>query len=229
MQPVGTPSCSCTSRAVCGPVSCSPFSGQTCASMFPSLTSQCIGRFRMPDRNETTARRPSCRCSRLPSVSVRTERSRSPLTSYLCCVAGVSRRTQTLAAGATWAQTIELREPGKAGAVAIPNDFVFTNETGKPYRVDGYRMALTRAIEAKDPAIQAWKEMGSKGPKPRVALHAHPHQMRHTYATHLLEAGVPIHHVAELLGDAVATVEATYSHVMRPKHEVTSIVAGLIG
>jgi integrase/recombinase XerD len=55
------------------------------------------------------------------------------------------------------------------------------------------------------------------------------HTLRHSYATHLLEAGTPIHHVAELLGDTVATVEGTYSHVLRPKHEVVDVVRAILG
>jgi hypothetical protein len=35
------------------------------------------------------------------------------------------------------------------------------------------------------------------------------------------EAGVPIAHGAELLGDTVAVVEFTYSHILRPKYETT--------
>jgi site-specific recombinase XerD len=50
---------------------------------------------------------------------------------------------------------------------------------------------------------------------------------RHTYATHLLEAGEPIHHVAELLGDSVAIVESTYSHVLRPKHDTAARIDSL--
>ena len=38
-----------------------------------------------------------------------------------------------------------------------------------------------------------------------------------------------IDHVAELLGDSVAVVESAYSHLLRPKHVVTSLVAGLLG
>lgn len=39
-----------------------------------------------------------------------------------------------------------------------------------------------------------------------------PHAMRHSRATHLLQAGVSIYDVAKLLGDTVATVERVYGH-----------------
>lgn len=83
---------------------------------------------------------------------------------------------------------------------------VFTAEAGTPLRVDVYRQTLNRVLPG-----------------------SHPHRLRHTYATHLLEAGTPTHHVAELLGDSVATVEATYSHVLRTKHEVVHLASGLVG
>ena len=79
-----------------------------------------------------------------------------------------------------------------------------------PVRVDVFRTALRRRL--------------AKAELPHVS----PHAFRHTYATHLVEAGVPIAHVAELLGDTIAVVESTYAHVLRPKHEVTSIVSGLL-
>lgn len=41
---------------------------------------------------------------------------------------------------------------------------------------------------------------------------AHPHVLRHSRATHLLQAGKPIYDVARLLGDTVATVERVYGH-----------------
>lgn len=39
-----------------------------------------------------------------------------------------------------------------------------------------------------------------------------PHTLRHSRATHLLQAGVSVWTVAKLLGDAVATVERVYGH-----------------
>jgi integrase len=83
---------------------------------------------------------------------------------------------------------------------------VFTTEQGGPRRIDSYGRALTRALP------------GSS-----------PYRLRHTYATHLLEGATPIHHVAALLGDTVATIEGAYSHVLRPKHEVVDVARGLLG
>lgn len=40
----------------------------------------------------------------------------------------------------------------------------------------------------------------------------HPHVLRHSRATHLLQGGTSIYDVARLLGDTVATVERTYGH-----------------
>jgi len=41
---------------------------------------------------------------------------------------------------------------------------------------------------------------------------AHPHVLRHSRATHLLQRGVSIYSVAKLLGDTVTTIERTYGH-----------------
>lgn len=41
---------------------------------------------------------------------------------------------------------------------------------------------------------------------------SHPHVLRHSRATHLLQKGVSIYDVAKLLGDTVTTVERTYGH-----------------
>lgn len=41
---------------------------------------------------------------------------------------------------------------------------------------------------------------------------AHPHVMRHSRATHMLQDGVSIYDVARLLGDTVSTIESRYGH-----------------
>ncbi|MBN8997741.1 MAG: site-specific integrase [Rhizobiales bacterium] len=45
-----------------------------------------------------------------------------------------------------------------------------------------------------------------------MADRSHPHCLRHTRASHLLQKGVSIFTVAKLLGDTVATIERVYGH-----------------
>lgn len=53
---------------------------------------------------------------------------------------------------------------------------------------------------------------------------SHPHLLRHTRATHLLQAGVPIYDVAKLLGDTITTVDRVYGH-----HSQQRLAAALEG
>lgn len=43
-----------------------------------------------------------------------------------------------------------------------------------------------------------------------LGLPGHPHVLRHSRATHMLQDGVPIYDVARLLGDTIATVDRVY-------------------
>lgn len=46
----------------------------------------------------------------------------------------------------------------------------------------------------------------------KAEISAHPHMMRHSRATHMLQDGESIYKVAKLLGDTVSTVEKVYAH-----------------
>lgn len=55
--------------------------------------------------------------------------------------------------------------------------------------------------------------------KLRIGKHVHPHTFRHSYATHLLEAGVPIRHVQQCLGHRSLVTTMIYLHVTEHGHE----------
>jgi len=47
----------------------------------------------------------------------------------------------------------------------------------------------------------------------KIKKHVHPHVFRHAYATHLLEANIPIRHVQKILGHKTLKSTMIYLHV----------------
>ena len=77
-----------------------------------------------------------------------------------------------------------------------PTDYVFLNRSGTPLGVRTVQR-LTKFISLKAGLLKA----------------ATPHTMRHSYATHLLEAGASIKTVKELLGHASIAATQKYTHL----------------
>lgn len=75
---------------------------------------------------------------------------------------------------------------------------VFLNHHGRKLSVRGLEYILS----------QLAKRSG-------VALHLHPHQLRHTFATQLLDNGADLRTIQELLGHATINTTQIYTHVSK--------------
>lgn len=76
------------------------------------------------------------------------------------------------------------------------NDFVFVNKRGNPLSARSVQMIIEKAKE-----------------KAEISKDVHIHTLRHSFATHLLEAGVDIRYIQELLGHADLSTTQIYAKV----------------
>lgn len=60
-----------------------------------------------------------------------------------------------------------------------------------------------------------WKIVGHYARASGVGAHVHPHQLRHSFATHLLQGGADLRSVQTLLGHAQIATTEIYTHVSR--------------
>ncbi|MDA1475550.1 tyrosine recombinase XerC [Bacillus changyiensis] len=79
-----------------------------------------------------------------------------------------------------------------------PSSFVFLNQRGGPLTQRGVRYILDEIVRS------------ASG-----TLHIHPHMLRHTFATHLLNKGADLRSVQELLGHSNLSSTQVYTHVSK--------------
>lgn len=78
------------------------------------------------------------------------------------------------------------------------NNSVFLNARGKPLTTRGIRVVLNKIVE-----------------KTSLTIHVHPHKLRHTFATHMLNEGADLRTVQELLGHDNLSSTQIYTHVTK--------------
>ncbi|SET83209.1 integrase/recombinase XerC [Salinibacillus kushneri] len=78
------------------------------------------------------------------------------------------------------------------------SESLFLNARGTTLSTRGFRLVLNKIV--KDAAL---------------TVHVHPHKLRHTFATHLLNAGADLRSVQELLGHKNLSATQIYTHVSK--------------
>jgi integrase/recombinase XerD len=91
----------------------------------------------------------------------------------------------------------EARPALRARAARDPGDVLFLSRSGRP---------LTRA--------RVFQVVRAACERAGLAVACSPHALRHSFATHLLEAGYDIRTVQELLGHAEVSTTMVYTHVL---------------
>lgn len=76
--------------------------------------------------------------------------------------------------------------------------YVFLNARGEPITTRGIRHVLNKIVE-----------------KSALTIHIHPHKLRHTFATHMLNEGADLRVVQELLGHENLSSTQIYTHVTK--------------
>ncbi len=76
------------------------------------------------------------------------------------------------------------------------HDFIFVNQRGEPITTRGIQFVLNEEVK-----------------KAGCLMQVHPHTLRHSFATHLLDAGADLRLVQELLGHSSLSTTQIYVHV----------------
>jgi integrase/recombinase XerD len=128
------------------------------------------------------------------------ERPRLDLRGRTVTVAGKGDRERTVPFGRKAGEALrEWLERGRPMLAArARHEAVFVNARGGPLGRTGF-----------------WRILAGHARAAGLASHVHPHALRHSFATHLLQGGADLRVVQELLGHASVSTTAIYTHLDR--------------
>jgi integrase/recombinase XerD len=128
------------------------------------------------------------------------ERARIDLRARAVTVAGKGDKERTVPFGRAAAEALRawLERGRPTLAKGARHDVVFVNARGGPLGRMGF-----------------WKILRGHARGADIAARVHPHVLRHSFATHLLQGGADLRVVQELLGHASVTTTAIYTHLDR--------------
>jgi integrase/recombinase XerD len=128
------------------------------------------------------------------------DRPRLDLRSRTVTVAGKGDKERTVPFGRQAARALqEWLERGRPViASRSRHEAVFVNARGGPLGRTGF-----------------WRILAGHARAAGLSSHVHPHALRHSFATHLLQGGADLRVVQELLGHASVSTTAIYTHLDR--------------
>ena len=111
-------------------------------------------------------------------------------------VTGKGSKTRTVPVGAKARAALE-------GWLAIRSQVAAPDESALFVGARGRRIAPSRV----------WHRLGAWAKRRGIAEHVHPHMLRHSFASHMLQSSQDLRAVQELLGHASISTTQVYTHL----------------